>query len=641
MNTSEIITTLKSKGVQLWAEGDKLRINAPKGAITAQLKNDITACKADILECLRTQSGDASLAETQTACGLSLRTIGQLIGGGQEALPVVDPVAMAAQLKVTFRPLPKGIAIGEEVLQLRQTLKENLQAKGVKIVPWEIATRTVHYPFPVIGKLLNKWLPSVKQISIQAVRAEISAVIDVERPISPVKSRLAEALYQLSARLSKAPKSVADITRSISWAEDHAIQRLEDPTATQVVMLTELDERLVHPEIPYVEKIGLGVNTLVSQFSEIVIGVSATELSILNMNLSDSRFSRSQLDPFILRSLIPKLYVPIAPLPLSRFEIGHYSPATSPYVQKLVALGQSLSTTGLLPSGFKLAEVVRRQSHRDIVSAIVNGRTGVSYGFVAYAEPPEYVGPEEISAAHWQTLNSVEGFSDDEVRTTETGRRYVKTSIGKQTVYKQIPDIWLVCSRSGANKTDLDATQDVLRLGIQETLQLQLPEGIDLQGSKLDIKPSYDTYVMVAIALAAALYTPELIEAGAPIIHFHGYPEQAWFDHQEDYAGIQNPAVPCGTYESGVFNFLSLHQLASSPQRPLSLVGLVEPDHGINLLSNSLGHLLERVKTGVARSQIELGGKHLSSLREPSSGTASVAVSKETEKEPVGGGVQR
>lgn len=648
MNTSELITTLKNKGIQLWADGDKLRINAPKGTLTAQLKDRVTAYKADILESLRNQSGETCSADKTTASGLSLRTIGQLIGGGKGAAPVVDPLVMAAQLQVTFRPLPKGTAIGEEVLEFRRALEASLQEKGVTIVPWQAATRTVHYPLPVIGRLLNKWLPSSKQIAIQAVRSEISAVIDVERPTARLKSGLAESLYQLSSRLSNQPESVSDITRSISWAEDHAIQRLEDPTATQVVMLTPWDERLVHPEIPYVEKIGLGVNTLVSQFSEIVIGISATELSILNMNLSDSRFSRSQLDRFVMRSLIPKLYLPIAPLPLSRFEIGHYAPAESPYVHKLVTLGQSLTTTGLLPSGFKLAEVVRRQSHRDIVSAIVNGRTGVSYGFVAYSEPPKYIGPTEIPAEVWQTLDPIEGFSANEVRKAENGRQYIKTVIGEQTVYKQIPDIWLVCSRSGANKTNLDATRDILRLGICGTLQLQLPDGIELNSPALDIKPSYDTYVMVAIALAAALYTPELVKAGAPIIHFHGYPAQDWFNPQEDYAGIQNPAVPCGTYESGVFNFLSLHQLASSQQRPLSLVGLVEPDHGINLLANDLDHLLARVQTGVARSQIELGGKHLSSLNNLSpAATSSLNAKKEnskketSKKETVVGGIKR
>ena len=54
-----------------------------------------------------------------------------------------------------------------------------------------------------------------------------------------------------------------------------------------------------------------------------------------------------------------------------------------------------------------------------------------------------------------------------------------------------------------------------------DKLHLQLPLGSS--SKKADIKPSSDIYVMLAISLAAALYTPESIADGAPIVHFHGY----------------------------------------------------------------------------------------------------------------------
>ncbi len=625
MNAATLITHLNDKGIRLWADHDKLRLNAPKGTLTQQLKDDIATHKTELLTLL----GTAAETETDelanaTASGLSLSSIGQLIGGDSHAFPVIDPQAMAAQLKVTFRPLPTtGKRPSLDVLQLRTELESTLQHQGVTIVPWEKATRPFYYPLPFIGQ----YLPKHKQLSMPVVRADISAVIDVARPINRHKSCLAEHLYKLSNRFrigqsTGIPPSIAEITQRIAWAEDHAIQRLEDPTATQVILLAELDAQFVDPDLPYARKISLGVNTLISQFSEMVIGVSSTQISILNMNLSDSLFARDNLDRFVAKSLIPKIYVPIAPLPLSRFETGHYSPQQSNYAQNLVKLSQSLAQTKLFPSGFKLAEVVRRQSHRDIVSALVNGRSGVSYGFVAYAEPPQYVGPTEISADDWQSLLPVEGYAFEEVRQTAQGRRYLKTQVTGQTLYKQIPDIWLVCSRSGANKTDLDISKDILRLGMCGKLQLQVATGIDLSKSGLDksgvdIKPSYDTYVMLAIALAAALYTPELVKEGAPIIHFHGYPNRNWFESQEDYAGTHNPAVPCGTYESGVFNFLSIHQLASSEQRPFTLVGLVEPDHGINLLAGDLDHFLSRLHIGIEDDQISLGGQNLSSLRDP------------------------
>lgn len=607
MQVSEFVTSLNQQGVQLWRDRDKLKINAPKGTLTPQIQAELAAHKTEILAFLG-QSNDASC---QTATGLSLQTIGRLIGGFcssspmQFKSPIIDPKVMAKQLKVTLRPLPKGFK-NETILKFREELQLKLQTNGVQIIPWEAATRDFAYEISIP---LTKRKKSIKT---RVVKPDISAVIDVDRPTHKVKSFLAEKFYQLYSQFFLKKKSIATITKLTAWAEDHTIQRLEDPTATQVILLTELDQEFVDAKLPYQKKIAIGVNTLVKSFAEIAIGVSKHQISILNMNLSDSLFPRDQFDHFVFNSLIPKIYVPIAPLPLSRFEISDYNPEHSVYATKLQQLSQALATTGLFPSGFKLGEVIKRQSHRDIVDSIVNGRTGVSYGFVAYAEPPQYVGDREITASEWESLSSVEGFSSHEVRQNDAGRRYLKTKLKAQDIYHQIPDIWLVCSRSGANKTDLNPERDMLRIGLKNTLCLQIPEGID--PVQVDIKPSYDTYVMVAIALAAALYTPELIENGAPMIHFHGYPAQAWFESQEDWAGVEHPSVPCGTYESGVFNFLSIYNLANQKDTPLALASLIEPDHGTNIITSDLDYLLTRLEAGIQQEQIELGGKHFASL---------------------------
>jgi hypothetical protein len=121
---------------------------------------------------------------------------------------------------------------------------------------------------------------------------------------------------------------------------------------------------------------------------------------------------------------------------------------------------------------------------------------------------------------------------------------------------------------------------------------------------------------MVAIALSAALYAPELIENGAPMIHFHGYPSKDWFESNEYWAGVEHPSVPCGTYESGVFNFLSIYNLANQKDTPIALASLIEPDHGTNIITSDLEYLLARLAAGIQQQQIELGGKHFASLTE-------------------------
>lgn len=610
MNVAELLTNLTQQNVQLWADNDKLKINSPKGILTPQLQANIAAHKTEILAFLR---GNDSAGDTST--GLSLQTIGRLIGGCDRASmqfkpPVIDPQVMALRLKITFRPLPKGFK-NEILLKFREELELKLQNYGVKVISWEDATRDFRYEIDIP---LTKWK---KTINMRVVKADINAVIDVERSLSlidKIKSFAAEKIYQIysSLILRNQKISTAKIAQLIGWGEDHTMQRLEDPTSTQVILITEIDKKFVDAELPYQQKINIGVNKLVKTFSEVVIGVSDSNISILNMNLSDSLFPREAFEHFVFKSLIPKIFVPIAPLPMSRFEVGKYDPNQSIAAHNLVKLSKELATTGLFPSGFKLSEIVKRKSHRDIVDSIVNGRTGVSYGFVAYAEAPQYVGDIEISLGEWDNLLSVEGFSRNEVRQNEIGRRYVKTKIGNNYAYKQIPDIWLVSSRSGANKTDLNIDRDLLRIGLKDKLHLQLPEGID--PAVVDIKPSYDTYVMVAIALSAALYAPQLIKDGAPMIHFHGYPSSDWFESNEYCAGVDNPSVPCGTYESGVFNFLSIYDVANHNDNNIVLASLIEPDHGTNIITRELEYLLARLKDETKQGQIELGGKHFASL---------------------------
>lgn len=618
MNASELLDTLTQQGVQVRVVDDKLSIRSPKGVLTPDLKASLTTQKADLLSLLKARQTAAETAAHEVLeQGFSLHTLGRLLGGFGETLtaeyrdPVISPAVMAKQLEVTFRPLPKRYK-HEAITQFRERLKQQLEAYGVKVRPWEQATRDFRYEIKLPG--LDRKL----SIKTRLVKPDINAVIDVERPLNVRRISegfVAEKIYQAYRRFFQRGKSIsiARIGQIISWAEEHAAKYVENPTNTQVIVLTELDPEFVDPNLPYQRKIVIGLNTLIRTFSELVIGVSEARLSILNMNLSDSVFASEEIDIFVAKSLIPKVFVPILPLPLSRFEINQYDPKTSDYAAKLVALGQSLADTGLFPPGFKLSQVIRRQSYRDIVDNIVNGRTGVSYGFVAYVEAPQYIGPVEIDADAWANLSPVEGFSPDEIRQNSMARRYLSLQIGDSRRFKQLPDVWLVSSRSGANKTDLNLEQDVLRIGLTTRLLLQTPAGADL--SAVDIKPSYDIYVMVGIALAAALYTPELAQEGFPIIHFHGYPAADWFGAHEAWQGVQNPSVPCGTYESGVFNFFNISRLVNQHGNDIKLAALIEPDHGTNILATDLIYLLERVKAGCQRGQIALGGKHFNTLK--------------------------
>jgi len=53
VTSSTLLADLGSRGVEVWAEGDRLQLNAPAGALTAELREQLRQRKGEILEFLR------------------------------------------------------------------------------------------------------------------------------------------------------------------------------------------------------------------------------------------------------------------------------------------------------------------------------------------------------------------------------------------------------------------------------------------------------------------------------------------------------------------------------------------------------------------------------------------------------------
>ena len=53
MTAFELLSNLSSKDIEIWADGDRLRYNAPKGALTPDLRKELAAHKSEILALLR------------------------------------------------------------------------------------------------------------------------------------------------------------------------------------------------------------------------------------------------------------------------------------------------------------------------------------------------------------------------------------------------------------------------------------------------------------------------------------------------------------------------------------------------------------------------------------------------------------
>ena len=66
MTTLELLSTLRSRDIEIWADGDRLRYNAPKASLTPDLRKELVAHKSEILALLR----QADTVSSATSCPL-------------------------------------------------------------------------------------------------------------------------------------------------------------------------------------------------------------------------------------------------------------------------------------------------------------------------------------------------------------------------------------------------------------------------------------------------------------------------------------------------------------------------------------------------------------------------------------------
>jgi len=533
---------------------------------------------------------------------LKLKTIITLTGmpDQKDFVNPRDPKEMAKKVRVTFRPLPRDYG-NHIVMGFRDKLRDKLSEHGVEVVPWEEA-----------ADVQNGFIS--KMLRMRKVKRSIHAVVDVKREYSLVRKFMSGIAEKIYGYTRKPDRSVMEILKVSGWADDFTARYVQDPFNTQILTLMPLEPEFADKEVGYDKKIAIGLKNLIATMSEIVMGIAPDRFSLVNMNLSDSIFMNEELDFFVLNSLIPKIYAPIKPPILGRFKKGEYDPSESVFAKQLADLGKQVKETSLFPEGSKFSDKITRQSHRDVVDKVMEGRTGVSYGFIAIVEAPKYEGQVTIRKSTWDKLKPVESLDDDMVRQNSKGRWYVKSNVRGKDIYQQVPDIWIATSRSGSNKTNLDPMSDVVRIGlIKGKLYLETPKGVDLH--RKDIRPSFDTYVILSQAMASALYTPELIKNGLPILHFHGYPDPHWFEKSEYYAGARNPSLPCGTVEAALLNYSAIYELANRNGKGMKMLCLVESDHGVNIMGFDRDYLVSRLSDGVDKGYVMLGGKYLPELK--------------------------
>lgn len=347
-------------------------------------------------------------------------------------------------------------------------------------------------------------------------------------------------------------------------------------------------------------------NPTLQQTLDSIVGVLAWHQVHVPIFLEEDRWTISTMngaviecsDPAnpekdVLHSLIPKLAAQV--MPPKRDEIVYRENkfdadkmGYSHYINDFMEAAKIWRDNGLMLAHTSVEDLkYRNRLYKRIVSQFLDHRTGMSYGFMVKQLPADVKPAKEIVPGSQRKVKAL----------TRNGENLLATVTAlDKTWIIEIPDIWLLSTRSGCNKTDLDPSRDILRLGLRNgEITLDVPP----ESSKEECRPSYDTYAILAHAtgnvivasILKALYPdaefPKTLEEnGLSISHWHGYPDEEYPLPGYTLHGHENPPVSCSTPQSAAYafngKFVSMNQHDSEFSSYRGDIH-VEPHHGTNI----------------------------------------------------------
>ena len=325
-------------------------------------------------------------------------------------------------------------------------------------------------------------------------------------------------------------------------------------------------------------------------------------ITVCNMN---GAIIECQDDTMLAKALIPKLAAPVIPPRLASFE--HNFNVFDPFqlenkfaVDDLVGSGDSWAATGLLISQTPVGNLpFRNKFYRKLGSIYLDHRTGMSYGFLARQLPIPTLTPaltvvEAKSQLGFAIKENGELFEHD-------GQQYLSLESKGENYVVQVPEVSMISTRSGCEKTRVDRSCDVVRYRLRQgRIIFETPKGMD---ARADCKPSYDTLVIMAHAIGNAIvasvlarrqkdapFFHQLKSQGLALAHWHGFLSSNEIPSNHFTHGADNPGVSCSTPQSAIFALcgkLGCLKNGNSYGGDMH----VEPHHGTNFTCRSLTEL--------------------------------------------------
>jgi hypothetical protein len=355
------------------------------------------------------------------------------------------------------------------------------------------------------------------------------------------------------------------------------------------------------------------IGTMAWDAVQVAVFVDGAHWTVCNMN--GAMIELDIADDFVERIesvLLSKLAAPVLPPKLSDFElrVERFDATHSAYqeaVADMVDSGALWRASGLFVFQTDMAQLqFRNKFYRRLATAFLDHRSGMSYGFLARQLPLQVQAAMTQAEAN-DRLGQLD-WAHQQVHIRD-GQWYLSVLLGGQRWIVPVPEVAVLCTRSGCAKTALNPGRDILKMGwAKGRFFLELPAQLDPQ---VDCKPSYDSNLILAHALGNALIASLLLrlqpdnrflrhglQSGLGMAHWHGYLSSAQYPAGYTVHGADNIPFACSTPQSAV---LAVQGKINAFVRYFEEHGdyagevHIEPHHGTNMVGASLAAIAQQV----------------------------------------------
>ncbi len=556
---------------------------------------------------------------------LSQEALQKILGMEEEVH--TDPKQMALHMNVTVVPFDRT-TISDDVFSAYELLTRKLKENGVKFTPYEEAFRKV--PLRRRARRFFKFfLNDLIWLFKGLLRLPQTNFLIDWRTISSLTAskRFKKGLCILV--LGELPADNLPMQKITNFKDNSIISILDFP-------------KHINENSDFNAHFDTAMGFFAYHMTNIVIAVDNEKWMIYNYNASHPifRIDSPDFDSHITKGLIPKVVAPISPHKLSEFAISsrQFDPndnVHAPIISDLLDGSRLFDETRLFPKGKKIDDLpFRKNFHKLIGKMHLDNRSGMSFGFFAKQMPTQLESLIDIESEDIRHL----GLAVNASKNPDNDFFYDKNNdlwtlleigIGNENIQKKrliikIPEIWVMTIRSGADKTNINPSRDLLKLGLKNgKMLIEVPRGLRMDST---YKPSFDTKVILAHAVGNAInasiakhlgqnqsFVETIEKKGMAMSHWHGY-----FNHSHIPAGIfeygrENPHVACSSPQSAIYalegklvNF-EVHALQNKEEYLGDIH--VEPHHGSNINYPNLVALAQYINSD--KESTSLGNRYL------------------------------